>query len=63
MASREWPDAESRFAMLASPDARGAAIAEYALAFDSIDVSRCLSIGGAVRRGWRDESTDRYRQE
>jgi hypothetical protein len=49
--------------MLASPDARGAAIAEYALAFDSIDVSRCLSIGGAVRRGWRDESTDLYRQE
>lgn len=63
MASREWPDAESRFAMLAAPDARGAAIAEYALAFDSIDVSRCLSIGGAVRRGWRDESTDLYRQE
>jgi hypothetical protein len=58
MARRGWPDAESRFAMLAEPEAlgvRGAAsglAATSSLAIDSIDVSRCLSISGAVlRRG------------
>jgi hypothetical protein len=58
MARRSWPDAESRFAMLAEPEAlgvRGAAsgpAATSSLAIYSIDVSRCLSIAGAVlRRG------------
>ena len=64
MASRAWPDAESRFAMLAEPrNGAGASDAECRLEFDSIDVSRCLSISGAVRRAWPDESTDIHRQE
>jgi hypothetical protein len=60
MAKRDWSDAESRFAMLAAPDSDGPAGAskpKYALEIDSIDVSRCLSLCGAVLRGlYSDES-------
>jgi hypothetical protein len=58
MARRDWPEAESRFAMLAAPDAGGvprASTLASPLGIDTIDVSRCLSIGGAVLRAWSAE--------
>ena len=58
MARRDWPEAESRFAMLAAPDGGGvprASTLESPLEIDEIDVSRCLSIGGAALRAWSTE--------
>lgn len=64
MAALGWPDAESRFAMLAEPEAlrvpglASGPVAPSSLAIDSIDVSRCLSIAGAVLRRCLEESTE-----
>lgn len=61
MARRDWPEAESRFAMLTAPDARGVpriSTSKDTWEIDAIDVSRCLSIGGAALRAWSAEPVE-----